>query len=235
MEVLEKKVDQLMSQLAALTRQNGLSQSSSYTPDPLTNVSGSSRDPEPDSTDIVEMLEAAQDPSHGPDPPTSSVLEGQPSIVDRGLLDEAEAEGLVASFQLDFVPKFPFVLLSDGATAARLRGREPFLFLCVVAAAMGSAHPLRRTVVEEIMEHVTLRIVTRSERNLELLRGLLVHCAWYSYPAERNHPRLLLLIQLCVSMLYDLGLHRKPSLGLDEQRALLGTYWLSARRVCLWW
>ncbi|EAU38427.1 predicted protein [Aspergillus terreus NIH2624] len=119
------------------------------------------------------MLEAAQDPSHGPDPPTSSVLEGQPSIVDRGLLDEAEAEGLVASFQLDFIPKFPFVLLPNGETAARLRGREPFLFLCVVAAAMGSAHPLRRTVVEEIMEHVTLRIVTRSERNLELLRGLL--------------------------------------------------------------
>ncbi|GAB1213784.1 hypothetical protein ATERTT37_002937 [Aspergillus terreus] len=171
MHVLEKKVDQLMSQLAALTRQNGLSQSSSYTPDPLTNVSGSSRDPEPDSTDIAEMLEAAQDPSHGPDPPTSSVLEGQPSIVDRGLLDEAEAEGLVASFQLDFIPKFPFVLLPNGETAARLRGREPFLFLCVVAAAMGSAHPLRRTVVEESMEHVTLRIVTRSERNLELLRA----------------------------------------------------------------
>ncbi|KAG2413846.1 hypothetical protein HFD88_003035 [Aspergillus terreus] len=176
-EVLEKKVDQLMSQLAALTRQNGPSQTSSYTPDPLTNVSGSSRDPEPDSTDIAEMLEAAQDPSHGPDPPTSSVLEGQPSIVDRGLLDEAEAEGLVASFQLDFVPKFPFVLLPSGETAARLRGREPFLFLCVVAAAMGSAHPLRKTVVEEIMKHVTLRIVTRSERNLELLCGLLVHCA----------------------------------------------------------
>ncbi|GES57602.1 Zn2-Cys6 binuclear cluster domain protein [Aspergillus terreus] len=222
-EVLEKKVDQLMSQLAALTRQNGPSQTSSYTPDPLTNVSGSSPDPEPDSTDIAEMLEAAQDPSHGPDPPTTSVLAGQPSIVDRGLLDEAEAEGLVASFQLDFVPKFPCVLPPNGETAARLRDREPFLFLCVVAATLGSAHPLRKTVVEEIMKHVTRRIVTRSERNLELLRGLLVHCAWYSYPAERNHPRLLLLIQLCVSMLYDLGLHRKPSLGLDEQRALLGT------------
>ncbi|PYI12286.1 hypothetical protein BO78DRAFT_424755 [Aspergillus sclerotiicarbonarius CBS 121057] len=225
-EVLEKKVDQLMSQVAALTRQNG--QTSPDTSSiPLSNDLGSSHDPELDSTDIAAMLDAAQDPSHGPDPPTSSVLEGQPSIVDRGLLSEAEAERLVATFQLDFVPKFPFVLFAHGETAARLRDREPFLFLCVVAATMGSAHPLRKTVAEEIMKHVTLRVVARSERNLELLRGLLVHSAWYSYPAERYHPRLLLLIQFCISILYDLGLHRKPSPSSDEQRALLGTYWLS--------
>ncbi|CAI7574259.1 unnamed protein product [Penicillium discolor] len=224
-EVLEKKVDQLTSQLAALTRQNG--RSSPGTSNPLTNNLGSSRDPELDSTNIAVLLEVAQDPSHGFDPPTSSILEGQPSIVDQGLLSEAEAERLVMTFQTDLVSTFPFVLIANGETAARLRDREPFLFLCIVAATMGSAHPLRKIVAEEIMKHVTLRIVARSERNLELLRGLLVYIAWYSYPAERYHPQLLLLIQLCVSILYDLGLHRKSSLDLDEQRALLGTYWLS--------
>ncbi|CAI7588133.1 unnamed protein product [Penicillium glandicola] len=218
-EVLEKKVDQLMSQLAASTPQNG--QTSPNTSNPPINNLDSSRDPELDSTEIAALLDAAKDPSHGLDPPTSSVLEGQPSIVDRGLLSEAEAELLVKIFRLDLVPRFPFVLIAHGDTAARLRDREPFLFLCVVAAAMGSVHPLRKTVVEEIMNHVTLRVVARSERNLELLRGLLVHSAWYSYPAERYHPRLLLLVQFCVSTLYDLGLHRKPSLNLDEQRALL--------------
>ncbi|KAJ5196378.1 hypothetical protein N7449_006857 [Penicillium cf. viridicatum] len=224
-EVLEKKVDQLTSQLAALTRQNG--RSSPDTSNPLTNNLGSSRDPELDSTNIAALLEVAQDPSHGLDPPTSSILEGQRSIVDQGLLSEAEAERLVTTFQTDLVSTFPFVLIANGETAARLRDREPFLFLCIVAATMGSAHPLRKIVAEEIMKHVTLRVVARSERNLELLRGLLVHIAWYSYPAERYHPQLLLLIQLCVSILYDLGLHKKSSPNLDEQRALLGTYWLS--------
>ncbi|CAG8890052.1 unnamed protein product [Penicillium egyptiacum] len=226
-EMLEKKVDQLTSQLAALTRQDGQTPPDTSTSNPLAHDLGSSCDPELDSTDIAGLLDAAKDPSHGLDPPTSSVLEGQPSIVDRGLLSEAEAERLVTTFQLDLVPKFPFVLIARGETAARLRDREPFLFLCIVAATIGSAHPLRKTVAEEIMEHVTSRVVARSERNLELLRGLLVHCAWYSYPAERYHPRLLLLIQFCVSTLYDLGLHRKPSPNSDEQRALLGTYWLS--------
>lgn len=224
-EVLEKKVDQLTSQLAALTRQNG--RPSPDTSNPLTNNLDSSCDPELNSINIAALLEVAQDPSHGLDPPTSSILEGQRSIVDQGLLSEAQAERLVMTFQTDLVSTFPFVLIANGETAARLREREPFLFLCIVAATIGSAHPLRKIVAEEIMKHVTLRVVARSERNLELLRGLLVHIAWYSYPAEKYHPQLLLLIQLCVSILYDLGVHKKSSPNLDEQRALLGTYWLS--------
>ncbi|XRM39426.1 hypothetical protein ABZX51_002781 [Aspergillus tubingensis] len=236
-ELLEKKVDQLLSQLATLTQQqNG----QTLSPDTSTNDSlptnskdlhtsshdsssqGSSTD-----TDIAALLDAAKDPSHGPNPPTSSVLAGQPSLVDRGLLSPAEAERMLTIFKADFTAKFPFVLIPHGETADRLRVREPFLFLCVVAATMGSAHPLRKTVAEEIMNHVTSRIVARSERNLELLRGLLVHCAWYTYPAEKYHPRLLLLIQLCVTIVHDLGLHKRDGLAVDEQRALLGTYWLS--------
>jgi hypothetical protein len=214
-----------MSQLAALTRQNR--RTSPITSNPFPDNLGSSHATELDVTNIPVLLEAAKDPSHGIHPPTSSVLAGQPSIVDRGLLSEAEAERLLKTFQLDLVYKFPFVVIAHSETAASLKAREPFLFLCVVAATIGSSHPLRKTVADEIMNHVTQRLVAHSERNLELLRGLLVHSAWYSYPAERHHPRLLLFIQFCISVLYDLGLHKKPSLNTDEQRALLGTYWLS--------
>ncbi|GAQ34310.1 hypothetical protein AKAW_00137 [Aspergillus niger] len=239
-ELLEKKVDQLLSQLATLTQQpNGQTLSpDTSTNDTLptnSNTNGGLHISSQDSctqgnstdTDIAALLDAAKDPSHGPNPPTSSVLAGQPSLVDRGLLSSAEAERMLTIFKADFAAKFPFVLVPIGETAARLRVREPFLFLCVVGATMGSAHPLRKIVAEEIMNHVTSRIVARSERNLELLRGLLVHCAWYTYPAEKYHPRLLLLIQLCVAIVHDLGLHRRDGLGVDEQRALLGTYWLS--------
>ncbi|CAI7661713.1 unnamed protein product [Penicillium manginii] len=225
-EVLENKVDQLTSQLVALTKPNV--QTPFNTSTPLSNDSGSSYDPKLDSREIAALIDAATEPSHGSEPPTGSAMEGQPSIVDRGLLSEAEAEQLLATFRLDFLPKFPFILIENSENVAQLKNREPFLFLCVVSATMGSSHRLRKIVADEIMKHVTLRIVTRSERNLELLRGLLVHVAWYSYPAEKYHPRFLLLMQICVSMLYDLGLHKKPNLNLNEQRVLLGTYWLSA-------
>lgn len=226
-EVLEKKVNQLISQRATPTQQS--EKTLFGTPDQHTDRSTPSRDPELGSPDITTLIHSAEDPFHGPDVPAGSVLEGQPSIVDRGLLSEAEAERLVMTYQLDFVPKFPFVLLARGETAESLRNTQPFLFLCVMAATMGSNHPLRKIVADEIMKHVTLRIVVQSERNTELLRGLLIHSAWYSYPAERKHPRLLLLIQFCVSIVFDLGLNKKNKPTTDEERALLGTYWLSSR------
>ncbi|KAJ5917169.1 hypothetical protein N7466_010723 [Penicillium verhagenii] len=224
-EVLERKVEQLLSQLEASTRQNG--RTLSVVSNSFPTNSGLGQVPELNPREIEALFDAAKDPSHGLDLPTDSVLEGQPSIVDRGLLSQVEAEHLLTTFQIDLVPKFPFVVLPRGETASRLRHQTPFLFLCVVAATIGSAHPLRQTISEEIMKHLNLRVVERSERNMELLRGLLVHSAWYSYPAERYHPRLLLLMQFCISILYDLGLHKKPGLSLDEQRALLGVYWLS--------
>lgn len=224
--MLEKKVEQLTSQLAVLTQQKGQTLSENSNP-LIDNDLGSSRNPDLDSADIGTLIETAKDPAHGIHPPTSSVLEGQLSIVERGLMSEAEAERLVTTYRSNFVHRFPFVLLAPAETASRLRNREPLLFLCVVAAAMSNSHPLRKVVVEEIMKHITLRVVAHSERNMELLRGLLVHVAWYSYPAERYHPRLLLLMQFCVSIVYDMRLHQKPHMNLDEHRAFLGTYWLS--------
>lgn len=232
--LLEGQVGQLTSQVSALTRQNDLNRRiSPETPidisNSLTNDSGSSQGQRLESEDISMLLDAAKDPSHGLAPPISSALAGQPSLVDRGLFSESETENLIQTFKSAFVPKFPFVLIASTETAVQLGKREPFLFLCVIAATIGSSHPLRKKVTEEVMNHITLRVVERSERNLELLQGLLVYSAWYTYPAERYHPQLLLLIQFCVSILYDLGLHKKSTASLDEQRALLGTYWLSSR------
>ncbi|KAJ5214986.1 transcriptional regulator family: Fungal Specific TF [Penicillium chermesinum] len=226
-ELLEMKVDQLMSQLGKSTQQNMTTPTDTLRP--TAHDSASDRELESDMMNTDALAFAVQDPSHGLAPPTTSAMEGQPTIVDRGLLSEAEAERLITSFQLDFVPKFPFVVLGHDETAENLRNTQPFLFLCIVSATIGSASPLREAIADEIMKHVTLRIMARSERNLELLRGLLVHAAWYTYPGERNHPRLLLLIQISVSILQDLGLHKKINPTPEEQRVLLGTYWLSSQ------
>lgn len=231
-ELLEKKIDQLNSQLAGFSRPTeqispGISNALTNDSNPPANNPDSSLSSQLGAEDISAMLDAANEPSHGRDPPTKSALAGQPSIVDRGLLSEAEADYFLKIYQLELVPKFPFVLLAQGETVSRLMNQQPFLFLSIVSATMRSGHPLRTTVAEEIMKHVTVRVVVQSERNLELLQGLLVCSAWYSYPGEKHHPRLLLLVQFCVSILYDLGLHKKPDLNSDERQALLGTYWLS--------
>lgn len=169
---------------------------------------------------------------HGPAPTTGSVLQGLPDIVDRGLLSLPEADLLIRNFACNFIPKFPFVVLAaKHQTAAHVKHKSPFLFLCILAATLPSAHALRKPVAEEIMRHVADRIVVGSERNLDLLKGLLVQAAWYGYPAQRGHTRLALFVQLCATMVHDLGLHYKDDPTLEEQRLLLGAYWVSVGYV----
>ncbi|EHK44089.1 hypothetical protein TRIATDRAFT_174663, partial [Trichoderma atroviride IMI 206040] len=179
--------------------------------------------------DDPEMLGPDSEGYHGREPPTTSVLEGLPDIVDRGFLSMSEAENLVSQFKSRFVWTFPFVVLDPAQTVADLRKGEPLLFLAVVAATIASAHPIRKLLADEIMQHVTSRVVASSERNLGLVRALLVLCAWYRYPAQKGNVQLVLLITMCATMVHDLGLHRlKAELTMDQQRALLGTYLVSS-------
>ncbi|TFB07322.1 hypothetical protein CCMA1212_000493 [Trichoderma ghanense] len=232
-DALESRIEELTAQLSAI-RSGQTITASSISQDETTAATGSSAslqeaDHSAAADGNADSLDAESDGYHGRPPPTTSILEGIPDIVDRGFLTTAEAEALIARFASSFVPNFPFVVLPPSQRSAHhLRRREPLLFLAVVSAVVPSAHPLRKLLADEIMQHVTSRVVAGSERNLGLLRALLVLCAWYRYPAQRGNVQLVLLMDLCVTVAYDLGLHRKRGvLTMDEQRALLGTYWVS--------
>ncbi|KAL6696481.1 hypothetical protein J3F84DRAFT_370194 [Trichoderma pleuroticola] len=231
--VLESKIEELTAQLVAI--RNGVNGHHGTTSS-STNGTASSTEPSSvtnsipeDSYGDAEPLDAEEpEPEgyHGRAPPTTSVLEGISDIVDRGFLGIHEAETYVAQFKSRFVWNFPFVVLPPSQTADMLRKQEPLLFLAVIAATIPSAHGIRKLLADEIMQHITSRIVASSERNLGLLRALLVLCAWYRYPSQRGNVQLVLLLDLCVNMVHDLRLHRlRGELTTDQQRALLGTYW----------
>ncbi|UKZ49973.1 hypothetical protein TrVGV298_004228 [Trichoderma virens] len=210
-DALEGKIEELTAQLVAL--RNGVS-SQDGSRSASTNGTASSTEPSSVTGSIPEasygdseLLDAEPEGFHGREPPTTSVLEGIPDIVDRGFLSVEEAETHVAQFKSRF---------------------EPLLFLAVIAATIPSAHAIRKLLADEIMQHITSRIVASSERNLGLLRALLVLCAWYRYPAQRGNVQLVLLLDLCVNMVHDLRLHHiRGELTTDQQRALLGTYWVA--------
>ncbi|KAM0265654.1 hypothetical protein ACHAQJ_000088 [Trichoderma viride] len=232
---LESRVEELVAQLEALRNRGSVEHvtSSSDTNDGTTPSTETLSIPDAlrgiGTPTEEQLLEAETEGYHGREPPTTSVLEGLPDIVDRGFLNVEEAESLVSQFKSRFVWKFPFVVLDPSQSVGHLRKEEPLLFLAVVSATIPSAHAIRKLVADEIMQHITSRIVASSERNLGLLRALLVLCAWYRYPAQKGNVQLVLLLDLCVTMLHDLGLHRsRGELTTDQQRALLGTYWVSA-------
>ena len=167
---------------------------------------------------------------------------GAGDIIDRGLLTLEHARALVASFTRDFVPHFPFVVLDAAESADKLRRDSPFLFLCIAAATLSSNPTLQTELGDEICREVSSRLLIRSERSLDLLRGLLVHSTWCHYFARPGHAQIFMFVQLCTTVAHDLNLLKKCSASSgqdlrdeaahgDEQRAFLGAFWLSVRYV----
>ncbi|KAK3312142.1 hypothetical protein B0H66DRAFT_394690 [Apodospora peruviana] len=208
-KALEDKLDALSAEIAALKQQNNGS-GSVFTPQ-----SGVSITPE-------SNLDSS--PRHPPD-------HGRSDIIDRSWITMSEAEHLIAIFKANFIPRFPFVTLSPNETASYLRKHSPFLFLCVVAVPLYTNPPLQHKIGEEIRRQLSLRLLFNAERSMDLLRGLLVHSAWYQYFAHQGHGQLFMLSQLCVTLAYDLGLPEgyleKARSDDNGKRAVLGVFWLS--------
>ncbi|RFU79459.1 hypothetical protein TARUN_2759 [Trichoderma arundinaceum] len=171
-DALEGKIEELTAQLIALRNGHG---AASAAVNDTTSSAGSASVPdvlrEGGPASEEQLLEAETEGYHGREPPTISVLEGIPDVIDRGFLSADEAESLVAQFKARFMWKFPFVVVPPSQTVSELRRQEPLLFLAVIAATIPSAHPIRKLLADEIMQHITSRIVASSERNLERERA----------------------------------------------------------------
>lgn len=151
----------------------------------------------------------------------ASLDQGQECVIDRGIMRMSDARILIAEYKQFYVGHFPFAALDLHETADWLRSESPFLFLCVLGAT-SHAHPLwQRAAAEEVTRQVSTRLVLAGERCMDLLRGLLIHAAWYHDVASNGWAQIVMLTQLCVTLAYDLDLDGIRDLGCDEIRALL--------------
>ncbi|KAK9344247.1 hypothetical protein V1522DRAFT_410860 [Lipomyces starkeyi] len=247
---LEGKVQALEARLATLTKQmppsSLLSQDSPECPfTPTTHIQGAVTpvsDPSSVARPYPILSSRANDTGSSP----NGMGEGYDlDIIDRGLLSLGDVNKLLDVFRNSLVDHFPFVVLPPSATAESLRRQSPFLFLAIIASMAFENSPLQRHLGNEIKKQIASRIILGTEKNMDLLQGLLVHMAWYHYFVRLQKQQMFLILQLCITLVQDLGLHRSPkdnkhSFCLDqrrtsqttrnpaEKRALLGVYYLSA-------
>ncbi|CAK7223716.1 hypothetical protein SBRCBS47491_005302 [Sporothrix bragantina] len=168
-----------------------------------------------------------------------------------------EADQSLHTFRTTMLPYFPFVHLPPDLTAAQLRRNRPVLWLAIIAITCKRVPThtqlARSTHLRALFAH---RVVFESEKSLDLLQALLAFLAWVHYTSKRDRPTLSVTIQLAVSLVYDLGLHKaaspckslisrlvrdhyQQSLAaddpphlppvLDERRAALATYLLTSK------
>jgi hypothetical protein len=163
------------------------------------------------------------------------------------------AQTLLDRFRFKAAVNFPFVIIPAHTTLNSMRSDTPFLFLSIVAS-MSSDNPLlQRRLGETIRTQIHRWVLLGFENRLQLLQGLLVHLAWHYHFIVPHKQQVLLLSQLCVTLVQQLDLDKNPvnkkrkvnlELGglrgqeyLDhtsspaEMRAMLGTYFLSSSYV----
>jgi hypothetical protein len=169
----------------------------------------------------VPVLTPATDYSRGSSYslPPSSFRDpgGEPSPVD--------AEEYLINFRTCKLKYFPFIYIPSTTRAQQLRQERPFLWLCIMA--VGSKSKSQQQILgSKIRQKIAHELVVQSERNVDLLLGILAFIGWYgviylkvkkirhsrliirAHSHLHSKPFLSVFTQLTMSLVFDLGLNK---------------------------
>jgi hypothetical protein len=196
---LEEKLDGLMSLLVA---------SKSISNDPLAQPNAGSAGPpttSPSNPSIPSPVNGTHTDAFTP----STSVSGTGSLIGLAPWEPTpqEAEDCLETFRTRNLRWFPCIYIPPTISAAQLRTEQPFLWLCIIFASAKSADqalPAKARINEMIYE----RLILNFEKDLETLVGLLIYIMWFNHRVSlRTRPTLSVLIQLAISVVFDLGLN----------------------------
>jgi hypothetical protein len=94
-------------------------------------------------------------------------------------LDLKDPEALLGFYQKSIADSFPFVVIPQHITAYSLLRDKPLLFKSIVMVASVQNAKAQSAAAEEVLEYLSLHLLLRAEKSLDLLQGVLVFVAWY--------------------------------------------------------
>lgn len=96
-----------------------------------------------------------------------------------------EAEEYFINFNSYKSKYFPFIYIPSTASAQHLRQERPFLWLSIMAVASKSTSQ-QQVLGSKIRQIIAQEMVVRSEKNIDLLLGLLAFIGWYDFCQHQN-------------------------------------------------
>jgi hypothetical protein len=226
-ETLESTLNDLTTQLAALKRQ----QEHQEAGDTDASATGAS------DTAGESLNSPSHQSGHSRSVTSSASAAANNDPVFRGVVLESDALQRLESFRKSFTPNCPFVALHPAHTLETVRRDLPTTFRAILALTE-SRRSVQKILQEDLIQIVAQRAFSDGEASLDLLRALMILAAWQHHFISARMPKLYLLLQLCLSMVQDLGLERSidayeeatetaGDVGSVEKRLLLGVFWLS--------
>ncbi|EWG41655.1 hypothetical protein FVEG_03728 [Fusarium verticillioides 7600] len=162
---------------------------------------------------------------------------------------------MLETYRQEMMPLFPFVWLGLDETPETLFQERPMLYMAFMVVTCQENIEVQQELAQKYREEIGRRIWTLTEKNLQLLQGILVFLAWYQTHWVLGH-QLSNLMYTAMSLVTELGLDKEPSSGTrtapgvlteitkkqepqpvrtnDERRCHLGVFWLnSLLRICV--
>lgn len=96
----------------------------------------------------------------------------------------SEATDCLKNFRAFKLKYFPCVYIPPDTTTHQLQQEKPLLWLCIMR--LGSNSTSRQQLIgQKIRQMIAEAMVIESEKNLDLLLGLLVYMGWYDEPTPK--------------------------------------------------
>ena len=98
-------------------------------------------------------------------------------MIQRGIISYSEAEEQKAIFENDFA-RASFIWPADQMDLASMRQHHPIVFLAVMIVTAHGKLQTRQALEREFKEIVARKIIVENTKDLDLLRGLMIHFLW---------------------------------------------------------
>ncbi|KAF5235576.1 hypothetical protein FAUST_6995 [Fusarium austroamericanum] len=220
---LEKKIDGIVSLLAANQRQN-LSPLTPESPKEQTQPqprSMSSLSVSPVSLDIVP---------HGPDitPNLTPSVELFPGF----RISHQQASERLALYTRDYVPHFPFVPLSGAMTSQELYIESSLLFWTILAVVSPLEDKVQMEFKAWFRKYLAEHVIVRQEKSVDILQAILVYLGWNDFHFY-GELQVTNIVQMAIGLVIDLRLDKFAGSFLGGPKTLLGDAWTTMGKACL--
>ncbi|KAF5975030.1 phosphatidylcholine-sterol acyltransferase [Fusarium bulbicola] len=119
---------------------------------------------------------------------------------------------MLETYRQEMMPLFPFVWIGLDEAPEKLFQERPMLYMAIMVVTCQENIEIQQELAQKYREEIGRRIWTLTEKNLQLLQGILVFLAWY-----QTHWVLGLqlsnLMYMAMSLVTELGLDKEPSSG----------------------
>jgi len=171
------------------------------------NDSAISADPSPKSAgESTSSRHKIQGPDQTSDESQSLIAKA----LQRGLFDWPAACKAFDRYRKEMCIYFPFVVFPATADANVVREQQPLLFFAICTVAMATMKgPVNPELWDMLTKDLSLRIMYRGERSLELVQVLLIHITWYTRAKEMRELNFNQMVHVACAMGLDIGLGRR--------------------------